>query len=71
MLFCIKPAEQLSLDGDNVTQTCRRTILADSRHIDAPGTLEDALRRCFGCILSSNDNRAELVQRLDWLLSSF
>ena len=49
MLFCIKPAEQLSLDGDNVTQTCRRTILADSRHIDAPGTLEDALRRCFGC----------------------
>ena len=38
---------------------------------NAPRTLEDALRRCIGCILSSNDNRAELVLRLDWFLSSF
>ena len=70
LLFCIKPVEELSLDGDKV-KPVRRTILADSRHINAPGTLEDALRQCIGCISSSNVNRAELVQRLDWFLSSF
>ena len=71
MLFCIKPVEELSLDGDKVTQTCKANDSGRFSHINAPGTLEDALRRCIGCISSSNDNRAELVQRLDWFLSSF